>query len=166
MHPSNVVAYTEIPANPPQPYRFKSTSLRFQIPSVTGFLPQTRFMNEMRKTTAWRVVASTLFKLRTWTRRSIWGDRLFLRFQGPATLLLQSKGGRLVDSLTERDINEIADAPAGVVGQTLALEGRKEVGHGSGSVAPDVAPSGTMASEPATTVKIATVTKEGKVAFT
>lgn len=72
---SNVLAYT-MTANPPLPYRFKSTSLRFQVPSLTGLFPNTKFFEEMRKTQAFKTLAQFLFTLRTWTRRTIWGDRV------------------------------------------------------------------------------------------
>lgn len=99
----------------PQPYRFKSSTLKLQIPDVMSLLPSTRFFNTVRESSAWRFLATTAFSVRTWTRRSIWGDRLFLRFQGPANILVQSRGARLTDSFTARDVNEVADAPAGVV---------------------------------------------------
>lgn len=71
---------------------------------------------------------------RTWTRRTIWGDRvcaqtnvesvtyrlitykkqLFLQFQGPTTLLVQSRAARINDILTDGEVNEIADATPGV----------------------------------------------------
>lgn len=41
--------------------------------------------------------------------------KLFLNFQGPGTILLQSRGSRLRDTLTNRDVTEIADAPAGII---------------------------------------------------
>ncbi|EKG22612.1 hypothetical protein MPH_00080 [Macrophomina phaseolina MS6] len=130
VHPSNVLAYT-MTANPPLPYRFKSTSLRFQIPSLTGLFPNVKFFEEMRKTQAFKTLAQFLFTLRTWTRRTIWGDRLFLQFRGPSTILIQSRAGRLSDSLTTRDVNEIADTPAGAVQDAITLDMRKESGHGS-----------------------------------
>lgn len=40
---------------------------------------------------------------------------MFIRFKGPTTILLQSRGGRLRDVLTDSDVNEIADSPAGSV---------------------------------------------------
>lgn len=137
-------------ANPPLPYRFKSTSLRFQIPSLTGLFPNVKFFEEMRKTQAFKTLAQFLFTLRTWTRRTIWGDRvsvfalstsfqiidniaaqLFLQFRGPSTILIQSRAGRLSHSLTTRDVNEIADTPAGAVQDAITLDMRKESGHGS-----------------------------------
>ncbi|KAF2402641.1 hypothetical protein EJ06DRAFT_528736 [Trichodelitschia bisporula] len=118
VHPSHVVAYSKT-QQPPVPYRFMSSTFRFQIPSLSPVLPNTRFFNELRKSQGWKVAADLLFKLRTWARRSIWGDRLFLHFQGPTTVLLQSRGSRIFDSLSNREINEIADVPAGTVQEVL-----------------------------------------------
>ncbi|KAF4554707.1 Mitochondrial biogenesis AIM24-like protein [Elsinoe fawcettii] len=117
VHPGNVVAYS-IMQNTPQPYRFKSSTLRFQIPSPTTLLPDTRFIRTIRESQIWKFLSAFAFTVRTWTRRSIFGDRMFLRFEGPANILLQARGNSISDSLTNRDINEIADAPAGAVLQT------------------------------------------------
>jgi len=163
VHPSNVVAYTQT-AHPPLPYRFRSTTLKLQIPSLASYLPDTRFFREMRKTATWKFLSSTAFTLRTWARRSIWGDRLFLQFQGPTTLLLQSRGSHISDSLTSRDINEIADAPAGSVHEAVTLDLSKEnaaASSGSRSVAPAV----KAAEEKPTTVTFATVGSGGTVKF-
>ena len=127
-HPSNVVAYA-MNQFPPQPYRFRSTTINLQIPSITSWLPETRFIQEARKTNAWKYTANFLFTLRMWARRTIWGDRLFLHFRGPTTILLQTRGSRLSDSLTTRDVSEIADAPAGVVPTAVTLDLTKETGR-------------------------------------
>lgn len=141
VHPSNVVAYS-MNQNPPQPYRFKSTTLKLQVPSIMSWLPDTRFTREARKTSTWKFLANLFFTLRTWTRRTIWGDRLFLHFRGPTTILLQTRASRLSDSLTTRDVNEIADAPAGEVSKAITLDLRKEGGHESSiTETPRTAPS-------------------------
>ena len=77
VHPSNVIAYS-VMQHPPQPYRFKSSSLRFQIPNPTTWLPDTRFWRTMRESTVWRFLRNMTFVLRTWTRRTVWGDRVRL----------------------------------------------------------------------------------------
>ncbi|KAF2083315.1 hypothetical protein K490DRAFT_51976 [Saccharata proteae CBS 121410] len=156
VHPSNVLAYT-MTANPPLPYRFKSTSLRLQIPTFkpSTLLPNTKFFAEMSKTATWKTIANALYKIRTWTRRSIWGDRLFLQFQGPSTILIQSRGSRISDVLTTRDVNEIADVPAGAFQQAVALDMRKESGHGSA----------TAPKEPEQKVMYAEVGADKKVKF-
>jgi len=121
-HPGNVVAYT-ITQHPPLPYRFKSSQLRFQVPSIglSALLPDVKFFRVMRETGTWKGVTNFLFTLRTSARRTIWGDRLFLQFQGPTTILLSSRASRISDVLTSRDVNEIADTQAGVVQSAVTL---------------------------------------------
>ncbi|KAL7619470.1 Altered inheritance of mitochondria protein 24, mitochondrial [Parahypoxylon ruwenzoriense] len=119
-HPSNIVAYT-ITKNPPLPFRFKSSGIRFQVPSITTWLGDTKFLQTMRGTETYKYLSRLLFSLRTTARRTIWGDRLFLQFRGPATILMSSRGARISDVLTRDDINELADAPAGVTPAAVEL---------------------------------------------
>lgn len=111
-HPGNVIAYT-ITQHPPLPYRLKSSSLRFQIPSLSlgALFPDTKFFRVMRESGAWRGFKKVMYALRTSTRRTIWGDSLFMQFHGPTTILLSSRASRISDVLTTQDVNEIADAP-------------------------------------------------------
>ena len=118
LHPSSVLAYS-ITRHPPEPFRFRSTSLALQVPeAVTAWLDGLQFLRDARRTAAWKFVARLLFNLRTAARRTIWGDRLFLQFRGPTTILMSSRPssrfpGR--DVLSDEQVNEIADAPAGSV---------------------------------------------------
>jgi uncharacterized protein (AIM24 family) len=78
-HPSHVVAYTAS-ATPPLPFRFQSSRLRLQVPDL-GFgtlLQRVRFFRVMSKTATWRALLTMLNTLKTWLRRSIWGDRVSL----------------------------------------------------------------------------------------
>jgi hypothetical protein len=121
-HPGNVVAYT-ITQHPPLPYRLKSSSLRFQIPDIGigRLLPDVKFIRVMQQTDAWKGIEKLLFYLRTSARRTIWGDRLFLQFHGPTTILLSSRASRISDVLTSRDVNEIADSVPGAVQSAVTL---------------------------------------------
>lgn len=76
---SNIVAYT-ITSHPPQPYRFKSTSLRFQIPDLrlSQFLSRYRFFRDMAGSDTWKAIVKMQHNVRTWARRTIWGDRVTL----------------------------------------------------------------------------------------
>lgn len=116
-HPSNVVAYT-VTSSPPRPYRFKSTSLNFQVPDRLQRLPQffqkSKFLHDMSNSETWKTSMRIWHKLLTWSRMAIWGDRLFLQFDGPATILIQSRGSRLNDVLSSREVNEIAGTPSGL----------------------------------------------------
>lgn len=113
-HPSNIVAYT-LSSTPPQPYRFKSTTLRLQIPglNIPEMLLKSRYIRDMTASDTWKASMRIIHNVRTWARRTIWGDRLFLQFDGPATLLVQSRGARVRDIMSDREVNEIADTPAG-----------------------------------------------------
>jgi hypothetical protein len=74
---SNVVAYS-ITRYAPQPYRFKSTTLRFEVPGLGGIarlMPNTKFFRNMRETVTWKGVTNFFLTLRTWSRRTIFGDR-------------------------------------------------------------------------------------------
>lgn len=127
VHPGNVVAYT-ITQHPPLPYRLKSSSLRLQVPNLglSYLIPDIKFFRVMRETATWKSVTQLLFNLRTAARRTIWGDRLFLQFHGPTTILMSSRASRLNDVLTSRDVNEIADSPAGALQSAVTLESQPQ----------------------------------------
>lgn len=154
-YPGNVVAYT-ITQNPPLPYRFKSANLRFQVPNLgLGYLvPDTKFFRVMRESATWRGLTTLLFNIRTAARRTIWGDRLFLQFRGPTTILLSSRASRISDVLTSRDINEIADSPAGAIQSAVTL-----------STKPKDEPLEPKRADVPTGFHVASVSKEGKVRF-
>ncbi|OAL45071.1 hypothetical protein IQ07DRAFT_615367 [Pyrenochaeta sp. DS3sAY3a] len=127
-HPSNVVAYTAS-STPPLPFRFKSSNLRFQVPDL-GFgslLQNIKFFRVVSQTPSWRALATTFYTFKTWMRRTIWGDRLFLRFEGPTTMLLQSRASRISDVLTLRDVNEIAESPPGAVQDAVTRKIKEEI---------------------------------------
>jgi hypothetical protein len=74
---SNVVAYTAS-TTPPMPFRFKSSNIRFQIPDL-GFgtlMQRIEFIKKAGESAAWRTLATTFHTLKTWMRRSVWGDRV------------------------------------------------------------------------------------------
>ncbi|KAL8958132.1 MAG: hypothetical protein Q9193_004751 [Seirophora villosa] len=161
-HPSNVVAYS-MNRNPPQPYRLKSSSFRLQIPNF-GFstlLPDTKFFRAMSDSSTWRTVRRIYQGVRTWFRRSLWGDRLFLEFHGPVTILLQTRAVRLKDVLTNRDVNEIAEAPAGSVRKSLSVK----ADAASEALEQQEGASSTMKTQP-TQMSTASIGPDGKVVFT
>jgi hypothetical protein len=74
---SNVVAYTAS-TTPPMPFRFKSSNIRFQVPDL-GFgtlMQRVDFIKKVGESAAWRTLATTYHTLKTWMRRSVWGDRV------------------------------------------------------------------------------------------
>jgi Mitochondrial biogenesis AIM24 len=167
-----VLAYSLSNSNaPPTPYRFKSSSINLQIPIVFGnFFPSSRFVQNIKKGDTYKFFANIAYRIRTWSRRTIWGDRLFLQFTGPTTLLLQSRSARLSDALSTREVNEIADAPPGVVRAAVenARSGDGQMREGSGAARTGVEgatvsaqPSGAARKEPR--LSYASVTRDGKV---
>ncbi|KAJ4862151.1 mitochondrial biogenesis AIM24 domain-containing protein [Trichoderma breve] len=152
-HPGSVVAYS-VTKHQPLPFRFKSASLRFQIPSLTSWIPETEFMKKARDSQVYKFLARTFYSLRTMTRRTIWGDRLFLHFKGPSTILMSSRGVRVVDSLTNEQVNEIADSQAGTLASALEFASK---------------PQGTLttkaADENASGIRVEPTNKDGKVTF-
>ncbi|KAK2061712.1 hypothetical protein LY76DRAFT_590125 [Colletotrichum caudatum] len=152
-HPSHVVAYS-VSRNPPLPMRLKSNILRFQVPSITGFFPETNFVKAMRDTSTYKNLSRWMYALRTTFRRTIWGDRLFLHFRGPTTLLMSSRGVRIADSLTKDEVNEIADAPAGTVPEAVELTTKPKE---------EAAPA--FKEQAPSAIHVASVTRDGKVSF-
>jgi len=65
-------------------------------------------MKTLRGNQAWQILERAVTAVRMWSRRSIFGDREFLKIQGPATVLVQSRGWRLRDVVTREDVEETA----------------------------------------------------------
>ncbi|KAL2135119.1 hypothetical protein VTI74DRAFT_9712 [Chaetomium olivicolor] len=161
LHPSHVVAYP-VTRNPPLPFRFRSTPFSFQVPAVPASITRmagkavpdrlARFWNAMRDTGTYKSIARLLYGLRTATRRTIWGDRLFLQFKGPMTVLMSTRGVRVRDVLSSEDVNEIADAEAGVVPAAVELAAKPKL------------PEPERVEEPVA-IHVASVSKDGKVSF-
>ncbi|KAI5295347.1 Altered inheritance of mitochondria protein 24, mitochondrial [Ascosphaera acerosa] len=114
-HPSNILAYS-ICHDGPTPYRFKSTTLNLQIPDLgrSQWLQRYQPIRDLTASEAWRRARQAWHTFVTWSRRTLWGDRLFLQFQGPARILIQSRGSSLTETLTTRQVSEIARCPPGV----------------------------------------------------
>ena len=124
----------------------------------------------LRDSSTYKFVSSVLLRVRTWSRRTIWGDRLFLRFEGPSTILIQSRASRVRDVLTRDEVNEIADAPAGVVTDTI-----RNLSGGTGAqkietqrmgvegATPSASPASTPRNQPK--LSVASVSSDGKVTF-
>ena len=116
-HPSHVVAYTTN-KNLPSPVKLKGTWLRLQIPGTEWFTGL-KWVSKARETVTYKYLAEVAFTLRTYARTWIFGDGLFLGFKGPMTLLMSSRGLRVADVLSPRQVNEIADSQAGAVPEAI-----------------------------------------------
>ncbi|KAL8945116.1 MAG: hypothetical protein Q9211_000358 [Gyalolechia sp. 1 TL-2023] len=161
-HPSNVVAYTMNRRNP-LPYRLRSAIFRLQIPDLkfSSLIPKTKFSRAVRSSTTWKSFATLYQYTRTWLRRNIWGDRLFLEFHGPTTILLQTRAARLNDVLTDRDVNEIAGAPTDAVRNNSYAETNTSIAAAS----QQLGTSRVARTKPAQ-LSTASIGPDGKVTFT
>ncbi|KAF4981811.1 hypothetical protein FZEAL_2438 [Fusarium zealandicum] len=158
-HPGSVVAYT-VTRHTPQPFRFKSNSFRIQVPSLFGYIPEAEWMKTVRNSAVYKFLADALYSLRTTTRRTIWGDRLFLQFQGPTKILMSSRGVRVADVLSNKQVNEIADAPPGALAEAVERVNRPKLAEGSA-----VEATKQEGDQSVTGIHVATVEKDGKVKF-
>lgn len=85
--------------------------------------------------------------------------QLFLRFEGPTTMLLQSRASRISDVLTLKDVDEIAESPPGVVHDAVTRRIKEEIKEiGAGTQAP------ISSTDASATLKYATI-RNGKAEF-
>jgi hypothetical protein len=87
--------------------------------------------------------------------------KLFLQFEGPTTMLLQSRASRLSDILTLKDVDEIANSPPGAVQDAVARKINEEIKEISESVPKTPTPS---AASDGAKVQYATM-RHGKAEF-
>lgn len=92
VHSNNILAYTQ--SSIPTTFRLRSKPFSFTIPALRlpTFLSNIEFFRVMRKTDTWKGIKTLFWKIRIWSRKSVWGDRQFLHFQGPASVVIQSRG--------------------------------------------------------------------------
>jgi len=119
----------------------------------------------MKASGTYKFFANFFLRIRTWSRRTIWGDRLFLQFSGPSTILIQSRASRVSDVLTAGDVNEIADAPAGIAQRAIrdVQSGKDSARTGVEGAMTSASPEQTQRTQPKLTV--ASVSQDGKVTF-
>ncbi|KAH0542077.1 hypothetical protein FGG08_003457 [Glutinoglossum americanum] len=132
------------------PYRLKSSALRLQIPSfnVMGLFPGSKFIKAMRDSGTWNAIVKIYFTARTWSRRTIWGDR--------------SRSSRFRDVLTSQDINELAGAESGIDQSTIESISERKDGVGK---TPSVGTVSKSIADVPIGLKIASVGRGGNVEF-
>ena len=74
---SHLLAYT-ISTTSPQPHRLSALPFRIQIPSlIPSRVYQSEFMREMRSTETLQILTRIWQRIKTWSRRTFIGDRVF-----------------------------------------------------------------------------------------
>ncbi|KAF8459511.1 mitochondrial biogenesis AIM24-domain-containing protein [Terfezia claveryi] len=119
INPNNLLAYSKNTPLSPQIYRIPSNSFRLQVPRFKYHLPRIDFGQEffrnLTQTDTWKAISKLVWMLRVWLRRTIWGDREFLRFEGPTTILIQSRTNRVSDALFKQDVEDVAITEPGTL---------------------------------------------------
>lgn len=80
VHPSALLAYSITNYNrKPKPYRIAAvgTRLRLQIPNlVRSWWGELELVKAVRRSEVWQAVSRSVWAVRTWVRRTVWGDRV------------------------------------------------------------------------------------------
>ncbi|GAO46422.1 hypothetical protein SAICODRAFT_75258 [Saitoella complicata NRRL Y-17804] len=165
LSPSNLLAYSATSSSPssPTPYRLQSSAQRMfnlQVPSLSGLvkIPESDFLSQVQTSTAFKTAAKLWTKARAWTRRTIYGDKQFQKFEGPATILVQSRARGFTDIISTRQVSEMAELTPGAA---QSLEAR----FTTSATGKDELEESNRESERANyagTLKVATV-KDGRV---
>ncbi|KAI6244933.1 Altered inheritance of mitochondria protein 24, mitochondrial [Erysiphe necator] len=110
VHPGNILAYTISQQHPPQPYRL--SNFRLYVPSMksSAVIVDLKFIQSLRQSYIWQRLIYYYRIIRTFMRQIIWGDQLYLKFNGPMKILISSRATKIGDILTSQEINELAEA--------------------------------------------------------
>ncbi|KAL7270765.1 Altered inheritance of mitochondria protein 24, mitochondrial [Rhizina undulata] len=167
VHPSTLLAYS-ITSKHPLPYRLRSIPFRLQVPrlDLSRVFPKSNFLEAMKNTATYKTIVEILYRLKTWARRTLIGDHLFIRFQGPGTILVQSRAARITDVLNKEDVNEMAEVAPGALSQIADTAAKHEIDFDRAIVHKPAGrstgpPSGMRPSH----LKVVIVGKDGKVEF-
>ena len=157
--PGSVVAYSTGP-NAPEAFRLGSQT-RLAVLDLRRLLPKTEFIRAVKESVTWRFLGRVAFVVRRWIGSVVWGERVYLRFRGPGTVILRGKvGAGIKDWYEDREVNEWADSSAGTIEKSVSLAARaqRDRADGLGAVASSTKSDGRN-------VNYATVGNDGKVAW-
>ncbi|KAK9447066.1 mitochondrial biogenesis AIM24-domain-containing protein [Limtongia smithiae] len=153
VHPANVLAYTSgVPGQKkPAPYRLKHLRFRLQIPGFLKFFSKPSIITpsatpspatspslatEIAHTPLARFLARRWASIAGALRTLVFGDDLFIRFSGPATVLIQSRAPRLADVIPAAEVRELRElarvqspAFAPVDGKVVEEDGEATLEH-------------------------------------
>lgn len=178
IHHRSLLAYSAA-GQKPSKARLAATSLRFQVPrlrlglGISQRLKEVEWINAMRASKVWEVLAKAVWAVKT----AVWADREFLKFVGPATVLLQSRtGGRIRDLISREEMGEYAAVQSmesvprqrreTVKVLKIGLETAKQAAKMAEKETPDkAAPAMSQTQTHAGSLKRAVVTRVGHVEF-
>src|SRR5690606_12621241 len=107
LHPKAVLAYA--PPEGRTPERIRLPMLRVQVPRVRArrgaWVAEVGWVRALRATKGWDVLRRVVAAARS----ALFGDREFLKFVGPATVLLQSRvRGGISEWVAREDVGDYA----------------------------------------------------------
>jgi len=177
IHHRSLLAYSAAGQKPTKA-RLVATSLRFQVPrlrlglGISQRLQEVEWINAVRASKVWQVLAKAVWA----TKTAMWADREFLKFVGPATVLLQSRtGGRIRDLIAREEMGEYAvmQSMESVPRQRVetvkvlksGLETVKQAAKMTGETTDKAIPTVSRTQTHAGSLKRAVVTRVGHVEF-
>lgn len=102
VHPRSILGYAD---SCPEPQKMSLHSLTISVPrklpSLSSFLMRFEFLRVMSAQPVWTQTKRFSNYVRQIIKNFVWGDQSFIRFQGPTTVLLQSRTGAAVTRETE-----------------------------------------------------------------
>ncbi|KAJ3524307.1 hypothetical protein NM208_g12109 [Fusarium decemcellulare] len=148
-HPGSVVAYS-VSRHTPKPFRFKSNTLRIQVPSLSRWIPEAEWIKTPADYNSTDDLGRSTLPPVPWPS------------QNPHV----QPSVRASDVLTNQQVNEIADAPAGALAQAVDLANKPKLSEGPASKDGVAKPAEQEKGDQSVTgIHVATVEKDGKVKF-
>ncbi|SZF01242.1 unnamed protein product [Blumeria hordei] len=109
VNPSNVVAYT-LTQQLPEPYRFPSVRYDLKQPWMSRLADlMVKFgpTRDLLKTGLWHRATQLFNTILKWSRQAVFGNELFMKFSGPATILISSRTAQLSDRRSLKDARPV-----------------------------------------------------------
>jgi len=167
IHHRSLLAYSAAGQKPTKA-RLVATSLRFQVPrlrlglGISQRLQEVEWINAVRASKVWQVLAKAVWA----TKTAMWADREFLKFVGPATVLLQSRtGGRIRDLIAREEMREYAVMQSMESVPRQRVETVKQAAKMTGETTDKAIPTVSRTQTHAGSLKRAVVTRVGHVEF-
>lgn len=112
INPANILVYAE---SCPEPQRVKlptvQLSLPTRMPSLGKFLLKYEFFRVMSAQPAWAVAKRVWHAVGRSFRNLVWGDQLLVRFEGPTTILVQSRtAARYSEERSPMELEPVVDS--------------------------------------------------------
>ncbi|EPQ67881.1 Bgt-1247 [Blumeria graminis f. sp. tritici] len=113
VNPSNVVAYT-LTQQLPEPYRLPSSRYDLKQPwmnRITDLMYKFSPTRDLFKARLWHRAVQLFNTILKWSRQAVFGNELFMKFTGPATILISSRTAQFNDWRSLQDAKPVGAEP-------------------------------------------------------